>query len=64
MTKQFAIAARDHGAGIADQRLNCVAGGSRLPFVAVERVGAENDLRDLLARGPGAMAVEGLQHPA
>lgn len=64
MTKQLAIAARDHGASVTDQRFHSVAGGRRLPFVAIERAHAKNDLRDLLARSAGAMAVEGLQHPA
>ncbi len=64
MTKQLAVAARDHGAGIADQRLHGMARGRRLPFTAVERAKVENDLRDLLAGGAGAIAVEGLQHPS
>lgn len=64
MTKQLAVAARDHGPGITDQRLHGVAGGRCLPFIAVECADTKNDLRDRLARGPGAMAVEGLQHPA
>lgn len=64
MAKQLAIAARDHGAGIPDQRLHGMARGRRLPFAAVERAEVENDLRDLLAGGAGAIAVEGLQHPA
>ncbi len=62
MTKQLAVAARDHGAGIADQRLHGMARGRRLPFAAVERAKVKNDLRDLLAGGAGAMAIEGLQH--
>lgn len=64
MTKQFAIAARDHGASVTDQRFHSVAGGRRLPFVAIQRANAEDDLCDLLARSASAMAVEGLQHPA
>ena len=64
MTKQLAIAARDHDAGIADQRLHGMARGRRLPFAAVERAEPENDLRDFLAGGAGAIAVEGLQHPS
>ncbi len=62
MTKQLAVAARDHGAGIADQRLHGMTRRRRLPFAAVERAKVKNDLRDLLAGGAGAMAIEGLQH--
>lgn len=64
MPKQFSIAARDHGAGIADQRLYGVASGRGLPFAAVERADSEDDLRDLAPGRAGAMTVEGLQHPA
>ena len=41
-----------------------MAGRRRLPLVAVERVDTKNDLGDLLARRAGAMAIEGLKHPA
>ncbi|KGJ02966.1 hypothetical protein IT41_15765 [Paracoccus halophilus] len=64
MTKEFSIAARYHGAGIAQERLDGVAYGRRLPSVTVEMVDAKNDLGDFLLRGAGAIAVEGAQHPA
>lgn len=64
MPKQFAIAAGDHGARIADQRLYSVPGGGSLPFAAVERAESENDLCDLAPGCTGAMTVEGLQHPS
>ncbi len=64
MPKQFAIATRNHGAGIADQRLDGMARGRRLPFASVERAGFENSLADLASGRACAMAVEGLQHPA
>ena len=64
MPKQFAIATCDHGVGIADQCLYCMANGRCLPFAAVERADSENDLCDLASGRAGAMTVEGLQHPA
>lgn len=64
MTKQFAIAARDHGAGIPDQCFHRMTDGRRLPFVTAYRTDAEYDLCDLLTGGACAIAVEGLQHPA
>lgn len=63
MTKQHAIATRDHGAGIPEQRFDRVAGGGRLPVVTIECAGTKHDLRDLLLGGAIAIAVEALQHP-
>jgi len=39
-----------------------MAGGGRLPFVAVEGTNVLEDLRDFLLRGAGALSVEGSQH--
>lgn len=64
MTKQRAIAASDHRAGVPEQGLGGVACGGCLPIVALEAANAEHDLRDFLLRGSGAMTVECLQHPA
>ncbi len=64
MTKELSIAARDHGAGVPQERLDGVAGGRRLPVVAAEMVDVKNDLGDFLLRRAGAIAVEGAQHPA
>lgn len=64
MPEKFAIAARDHGACIADQRLDGMARGRGLPLAAFERTGSENDLANLPSGRAGAMTVEGLQHPA
>lgn len=62
MTKQFAIAARDHGAGIPEEARDGVAGGSGLPFVTGEFADAEDDLGDLLLGRSGAISVNCLQH--
>ncbi len=62
MTKQSAVTARDHDAGITQQRFDCMAGRRGLPFVAVEIARSENDLRDVALRRAIAKAVEGSQH--
>lgn len=64
MTKKHAIAARDHRAGIPEQRFDCVACGGLLPVVAIERANAKYDLRDLLLRRAIAIAIDALQHPS
>lgn len=64
MTQQRAIAAGDHGASVSKQRFDRMTGRGFLPFMAIERVGMEHDLRNLLLRCAIAMAVEALQHPA
>ena len=64
MTKELSIAARDRGAGIAQERLDGVAYGRRLPVVAIEMIDVKNDLGDFLLRRAVAIAVEGAQHPA
>ena len=64
MTQQRAIAAGDHGASVSEQRFDGMTGRGFLPFMAIERVGMEHDLRDLLLRCAVTMAVEALQHPA
>ena len=64
MPKQFLIATRDHGSGIADQCLDGMACRRGLPFASAERAGFENDLADLASGRAGAITVEGLQHPA
>lgn len=64
MTKELSIAARDRGAGIAQERLDGVAYGRRLPVVAIEMIDVKNDLGDFLLCRAGAIAVEGAQHPA
>ena len=62
MTKQFAIAARDHGAGIREKVCHDVAGGGGLPFVTGELADAQNDLGDFLLCRSGAIPVNCLQH--
>lgn len=62
MTKEFAIIARNQGAGIPQQRHDGMAGRRSLPFVAVDVTGSEYDLRDVLLCSAIAGAVECLQH--
>ena len=64
MTKQRAIASRDHGAGIPEQGFDGMAGGGCLPVVPLERVNTKYSLRDFLLGGAGTMTVECLQHSA
>ena len=64
MTKQRAIAARDHGAGLLEQRFDCVASRGCLPVVAAEAANTEHDLRYFLLGRAVAMTVEALQHPS
>lgn len=64
MTKERAIAAGNHRAGISQQRFNRMTCGGLLPVVAIEPVGSENCLRDLLLGGAIAIPVETLQHSA
>ena len=63
MTKQHAIAACDHGAGIPEQGFDRMAGRGCLPVVTIECAGTKHHLRDLLLGGAIAIAVEALQHP-
>lgn len=64
MFEEFSIAARDHGAGVAQQAGHGVTCGRGLPFMPTDLPGAEQDLRDVLLRGAVPRAVEGLQHAA
>ncbi len=62
MTKQFAIAARDHGASIPEKAHDGVPCRRSLPFIAGELSGAENRFCDLLLGRPLPRAIGGLQH--
>lgn len=62
MTKQFAIAARDHGETVLDQVHGRVALWRCLPDVASHGLEPEDHLRDLLLARAAAMSVDGLQH--
>ena len=64
MTQEFSIAARDHGMGVAQKRLDRVAGRRRLPFIAVERPDLQDDLRDFLLCGARPVSVKGAKHPS
>ncbi len=63
MTKQFAIAAGNHGAGIPEQAHDGVPCRRGLPFVAGELSGVENRFCDLLLGRPLMRAIGGPQHP-
>lgn len=64
MTQKSSITARDHGPGIAQERLYGMASRRRLPFIAIERPDLEHNLRDFLLRGAGSVSIEGPQHPS
>jgi hypothetical protein len=64
MSKQFAISARDHRAGISQQSHDRMAGRGRLPFIAGEAAQVKDNLGDFLLGGAIARSVEGPQHPA
>jgi hypothetical protein len=64
MPEQFSIAARDHGAGISQERLHGMTGRRCLPIVTAELADREEDLRDFLLGRAIALTVEGLQHAA
>lgn len=62
MPKQAKIATRNQRVGIAQERLDGVAGGSILPTCAIHAVGPEQDLRDLLLGRTIAKTIDGAQH--
>ena len=64
MTKQLAVAARDHGTGIPEQGFDRVANRGVLPLIAAQASDMKNDLSDILLRCAVSCPVEGLQHPA
>lgn len=64
MTKQFAITARDKGAGIPEERHHGMSVRRHLPFIATEAAGAKDDPRDLLLGRAVAMSIERAKHLA
>jgi len=64
MSKQFAISARDHRAGVSQQSHDRMASRGRLPFIAGEATETKYDLGDFLLGGAVARSVESPQHPA
>ena len=62
MAKESAIAAPDHGPGIAQKGHYGVAHRGRLPVISAEAANAKDDLRDFLLGRAVACAVPGLQH--
>lgn len=63
MTKQFAIAAGNHGAGIPEKTHDGVPRRCRLPFITGKLSGAEDHPGNLLLGRAGARAVRSLDHP-
>lgn len=64
MTQEFSIAARNHDTGIAQQRLDTMTRGRRLPFVAAEMTDVEKDFSDFLLRRASSFSIEGAEHSA
>lgn len=62
MTKQFSVAAGDHGAGVAQQRLDGMTRGRGLPIVAVEHADVENDVGDVLLGRAVPVPIKRLEH--
>lgn len=62
MPEQAQISARNQRAGIAQERLDGVAGGSIVPTGAIHAVGPKQDLRDLLLGRTIAKPIDGAQH--
>lgn len=62
MTKQFAIAAGNHGAGTSEKAHDGVPCRCGLPFVTGELSAAENHLGDLLLGRSVSFAISGPQH--
>lgn len=62
MTKQAAVAARDHIAGVPQKRLDPVTGRRRLPFVSVKVADTKEDLGNFLLGRAISGAVNSLQH--
>ena len=64
MTKEFAVAARDHGAGVAHERFDAMPIRTSLPLVAGKAADIEQNLSDFLLRRASPGAVEGPEHSA
>lgn len=64
MTKEFAVAARDHGPGIAQERFDAMPIRGSLPFVAGQAADIEENLSDFLLGRTSSGAVEGPEHSA
>lgn len=62
MPKQAKIAARNQRVGIAQERLDGVAGGSILPTGAIQAFGLKQDLRNILLGRAIAKPIDGAQH--
>lgn len=64
MTKQFAIAAGDEGAGIPEERHHGMSVRRGLPFIATELADAKDDPRDLLLGDAVAISIKCAKHLA
>ena len=62
MAEQAQISARNQRAGLAQKRLDGVAGGRILPTGAIEAVGLEQDLRNIVLGRAIAKPIDGAQH--
>ena len=62
MPEQAQVSARNQRAGLAQERLDGVAGGRILPTGAIEAVGPEQDLRDILLGRAVATPIDRAQH--
>ena len=62
MPEQAQVSARNKSAGLAQKRLDGVTGGRILPTGAIEAVGLEQDLRDVLLGSAVAIPIDGAQH--
>ena len=64
MTKEFAVAARDHGPGIAQERFDAMPIRTSLPLVAGKTTDIEENLSDFLLGRASSSSVEGPEHSA
>lgn len=64
MTKELAVAARDHGPGIAQERFDAMPICGSLPLVAVKTADIEENLSDFLLGRASSGAVESPKHSA
>lgn len=64
MTKEFAVAASDHGAGVAQERFDAMPIRGSLPLVAGKATDIEENLSDFLLRRASSLSVEGPEHSA
>lgn len=64
MTQEFAVASRDHGPGIAQERFDAMPIRGNLPFVAGKTTDMKENLSDFLLGRASSGAVECPEHSA